>query len=147
MFTTLDDDKKEVVKLYGQRWKVETDIDTLKTELRLSQLTCKTAQMVEKEIEIAMLSYNLVRAVICQKAQQEGVEPRQFSFTKVRRILNIYEPKIAAAKTCQEAEDLERKMNHYLGHAKLRKRQKKRKTYPRAIWNSSKPFPKRKAQA
>lgn len=146
LFTTLDDDKEQVVILYGQRWNVETDIGTLKGELRLDQLTCRTAQMVDKEIEIAMLSYNLVRAVIYQKARQEGVAPRRFSFTKVRRILNIYEPKIAAAKSQQEAAELERKMNHYLGQAILPKRKKKRKTYPRAVWNSAKPFPRRKAQ-
>jgi hypothetical protein len=147
LFTTLmKEDKEEIAKVYGMRWNVETDIGALKTLLRLDQLTCRSLQMVDKEIEIAMLSYNLVRAVICQKALQAGVAPRRFSFTKVRRILAIYEPKIAATTSPQEQAELERKMNYYLDQAMLPKRRKKRKTYPRAVWNSSKPFPRRKDQ-
>jgi hypothetical protein len=145
LFTTLEDDKEEIVKIYGQRWNVETDIGTLKGELRLDQLTCKTPQMVHKELEISMLTYNLVRAVTYQAAQKAGIAPRRFSFTKVKRVLNVYGPKIAAAKTEQEAEALVKRMNHYIGQAILPKRKGKRKTYPRAIWNSSKPFPRRKA--
>jgi len=147
LFTTLEDDKEEIVNIYGQRWNVETDIGTLKGELRLDQLTCKTPQMVHKEIEIAMLSYNLVRAVVYQAAQQAGIAPRRFSFTRVKRLLNFYGPKIAAAKTEQEVEVLVKRMNRQISQALLPKRKKKRKSYPREIWNSSKPFPRRKAQS
>jgi len=80
LFTTLEDDRKEIVNLYGQRWNVETDIGTLKAELHLDQLSCKTTQMVDKEIEIAMLSYNLVRAVIYQAAQKAGIAPPALQF-------------------------------------------------------------------
>jgi len=146
LFTTLDDDRDKIVNLYGQRWNVETDIGTLKNELHLDQLSCKTTQMVDKEIEIAMLSYNLVRAVIYQAAQKAGIAPRCFSFTKVKRVIAVFERKIATAKSRQEAEDLVKQMNRYLGQSILPRRRKKRKVYPRAVWNSAKPFPRRKAQ-
>jgi hypothetical protein len=146
LFTTLEEDQKEIVKIYGQRWNVETDIGSLKGTLRLDQLTSKTPQMVDKEIQIAMLSYNLVRTVIYQAAQQTGVAPRSFSFTRVKRVLKVYGPKIATAATVEEAERLIALMNHYIGQAKLYQRKKKRPSYPREIWHSSKPFPRRKAQ-
>ena len=146
LFTTLEDDKAEIVNIYGQRWNVETDIGTLKGTLRLDQLTSKTTKMVDKEIQIAMLSYNLVRAVIYQAAQKAGLAPRSFSFTRVKRITNAYGPKIAAAKTKEEAEKLTELMWHYVGQAKIYKRKKKRPSYPRAVWHSTKPFPRRKAQ-
>ena len=125
----------------------QTDLGSLKGTLRLDQLTCTTPQMVDKEIEIAMMSYNLVRTVICQAAQKAGTAPRRFSFTRVKNAINFYGPKIAAATTGEEAERLLALMNHAIGQAKLYPRKKKRPAYPREIWHSAKPFPRRKAQA
>ena len=146
LFTTLDDDQEEIVKIYGRRWNIETDIGSLKGTLRLDQLTCKTPQMVDKEITIAIMSYNLVRAVMCQAAQRAGLAPREFSFTRVKRLLNYYGPKIAAARTFNEVETLTARLALAIGQARLYKRRTKRPTYPRAVWNSTKPFPRRKAK-
>ena len=147
LFTTLEEDVEEILNIYGLRWNVETDIGSLKGTLRLDPLTCKTPEMVDKEIQIAMLTYNLVRAVIYQFAQQAGAAPRSFSFTRVKRILKVYGAKIEAATTVEETERLIALMNHYIGQAKLYPRKKKRPAYPREIWHSAKPFPRRKAQS
>ena len=147
LFTTLEEDVAEILKIYGLRWNVETDLGSLKGTLRLDQLTCKTPEMVDKEIQIAMLSYNLVRAVIYQAAQQAGATPRSFSFTRVKRILKVYGAKIAAATTVAQSERLFALMSHAVGQAKLYPRKKKRPAYPREIWHSAKPFPRRKAQS
>ena len=145
LFTTLEEDRDQIVKLYGLRWNIETDLLSLKKTLRIAQLTCTTSQMVDKEIEVAVMSYNLARAVIYQAAQQAGVAPRSFSFTRVRNIIHVYAPKIAAAKTEQEANELIALMFYYVAQAKLY--QRKRPSYPRGVWHSTKPFPKRKAQS
>jgi hypothetical protein len=145
LFTTLEEDRDEIVKLYGLRWNIETDLLSLKKTLRIAQLTCTTSEMVDKEIEVAVMSYNLARAVIYQAAQQAGVAPRSFSFTRVRNIIHVYGPKIAAAKTEQEANELIALMFYYVAQAKLY--QRKRPSYPRGVWHSTKPFPKRKAQS
>ncbi len=50
---------------YGQRWRIELDLRTLKSTLRLDQLTCATAAMVAKETDAGIAAYNLVRAVCC----------------------------------------------------------------------------------
>ena len=147
LFTTLEDDKDEIVKLYGLRWNIETDLRSLKGTLRLEELTCTTPQMVDKEIEIAMMSYNLVRTAIYQAAQHAGIAPRRFSFTRVRNVINVYGPKIAAAKSEQEAKELVALMYHYIAQAKLYPRKKKRPSYPREVWPNTKPFPRRKARS
>jgi len=144
LFTTLEEDKNEIIPLYGRRWSIETDLLSLKKTLRLAQLTCHSPEMVDKEIAIAMMSYNLVRTVIYQAAQQTGIAPRSFSFTRVRNVMNVYGPKIAAAKCEQEANELVTLMFYYIAQAKLY--QRKRPSYPREVWHSTKPFPRRKAQ-
>jgi len=45
LFTTLPDPTKEIRKLYGQRWNIETDLRTLKSQLRMDQLSCATPGM------------------------------------------------------------------------------------------------------
>ena len=154
LFTTLDDDQEEIVKLYGQRWNIETGIGALKGTLRLDHLTSKTTEMVNKEIEIGIMSYNLVRTVMSaqelkahyQAAQQAGLTPREFSFTRVKRLLNHYGAKIAAAKTKKEAAELTSRLAHYIGQARLYKRKKNRPTKPRTVWHRTKPFPRREAK-
>jgi len=144
LFTTLEEAREEIIKLYGLRWNIETDLLNLKKTLRMAQLTCTTSEMVDKEIEVAVMSYNLARAVIYQAAQKAGVAPRSFSFTRVRNVINVYGPKIAAAKSESETNELVELMFYYIAQAKLY--QRKRPSYPREVWHSTKPFPKRKAQ-
>ena len=75
--------------------------------------------MVDKEIEIAIMGYNLVRAAIYQAAQQAGTAPRSFSFTRVKNAINFYGFKIAAAKSQQEAKTFISPMNRYIEQSKL----------------------------
>jgi hypothetical protein len=117
----------------------------LKGTLQLEQLTCATPEMMAKEINLAMLAYNLVRAVTYLAAQKAGLPPRAFSFTRVRNVVRAMEPLIAAAANEQEREELWEKMMYYVGQAKLPKRRKRRTSYPRAVWGRPQTFPKRKA--
>ena len=104
LFTTLPIDQDEVLKLYGQRWNVETDLRSLKSTLQLDQLTCTTPELVAKELHMAMATYNLVRAVICLAAERSGIPPRGYSFTRVRNVIAAFTPLLATAKTKPEAQ-------------------------------------------
>lgn len=73
LFTTLELPEQELLTLYGQRWNIETDLRTLKSTLRLDQLTSATPDMVAKEIDLGIAAYNLVRAVTCLASEQSGV--------------------------------------------------------------------------
>ena len=50
--------------------------------------------MVAKEIDISITAYNLVRALIAVASKQSGIPPRGYRFTKVRRILQAFKPRI-----------------------------------------------------
>jgi hypothetical protein len=141
LFTTRPDAAEEIVKLYGQRWNIETDLRTLKSQMRMEQLSCATPEMAAKEIEMGMAAYNLVRAVISLAAQQSGLPPRTFSFTRVSRIVESFAPKIANSIP-EEAKRHFDRMMYFIRQAKLP--QRTREPYPRQVWGSRATFPKRK---
>lgn len=145
LFTTLEDPADDLIPVYGKRWNIETDLRSLKGSLPLEQLTCTSPPMVAKEIDTAMLAYNLVRAITCLAAEQAGLSVRAFSFTQVRRIISAFAPLMAHAKNADEGRELFEKMMYYVGQAKLYKR--KRRSYPRAVWGRPQVYPKRKAKA
>ncbi len=122
----------------------QTDVRTLKSELRLEQLTCLTPNMAAKEIEMSIAAYNLVRAAICLAAQQSGCSPRDYGFTKARRIVQLFAPQLAVAPDQQQAERIFKQMMHYLQQAKLPRRRRKRPAFPRAVWPNGERFPTRK---
>jgi hypothetical protein len=144
VFTTLELPETEVLAIYGQRWTIETDLRTLKTTLRLDQLTCFSPDMVAKEIDMGIAAYNLVRAVTCLASQQSGIAPRRYSFTRVRRIVQTFAPVIAAARDPDEAQRTFDQMMHYVHQAKLPRRRHKRPAYPRQVWNKGEKFPRRR---
>ncbi len=143
LFTTLEDSPEVVVELYGKRWTIEVDLRHLKGTLRLEELTCTSKEMVAKEIDVAMLAYNLVRAVIYLTALKAGLEPRVISFTQVRNVLQAFLPRIAAAPDERAARKLYDDMLYYLSQCKLS--QRKRSSYPRGVWPKSKTYPARHA--
>ena len=144
LFTSLETSEEEILALYGQRWNIETDLRILKSTLRLDQLTCWTPDMVAKEIDMGIAAYNLVRAVTCLASQQRGIPPRGYRFTKVRRIVQTFAPLVAAAPDARQAQQIFDQMMHYVQQAKLPRRSRKRRTYPRQVWNRGDHFPKRR---
>jgi len=143
VFTTLTDPPEEIFKLYEHRWRIETDLRTLKITLRMDELTCTTPQMVAKEMNLGWLAYNLVRAVIYLAAEKAGVEPRRFSFTRVRNVIQAFTPRITACRDPRRAQKLIEDMLYYVGQAQLPKRNNKRPSYPRAKWPEPKSYPSR----
>ena len=83
--TTLTDaasyTQEDLATLYRQRWHVELDIEALKITLGMDVLRCKTPAMVEKEIWVCLLAYNLIRQVALQAALEAERLPRQISFS------------------------------------------------------------------
>jgi len=143
LFTTVESGSEEALTLYGKRWTIETDLRTLKATLRLDQVTCGTPDMVAKEIHLGFATYNLVRAFMCLASQQSGIPPRGYSFTSVRRIVEVFSYKLAAAPSPQAAKQVFDQMMHCLQQAKLPHRRRKRPSYPRHVWRPQSTFPRR----
>jgi hypothetical protein len=72
--------KAELKMLYKQRWNVELDIRDIKETMGMNMLSCKTPEMVIKEIWIYLMSYNLIRLLMMQAAAIAGILPREISF-------------------------------------------------------------------
>jgi hypothetical protein len=78
---------EELARLYQKRWRIETDFAHLKTTLGMDILKCKTVAGVEKEATMFVLVYNLVRMVMRETAQRQGVEVDRISFIDTLRWL------------------------------------------------------------
>ena len=144
LFTTSDADQQPILDVYGRRWYIETDLRSLKSTLQWEQLRCTTPAMVAKDLNLAMAAYNLVRAVTCVAAQKAGLPPRACSFTRVRNVIQAFAPLIAAAHSPEQAKEHFDQMMYYVGQAMLPKRNRKRPSYPRAVWPRRGSFPPRK---
>lgn len=82
--------KRDLYDLYHSRWQIELDLRSIKTVMRMDVLRCMTPQMVEKEIAVHILAYNMVRATMAQAANLGRVLPRQLSFKGALQILNAF---------------------------------------------------------
>ena len=85
VITTLTDaeayPREEIAQLYGFRWNAELDIRSLKSNLNLVHVRCKSPEMVRRELWTTLLAYNLIRTTAAAAALLHGKQPRQISFT------------------------------------------------------------------
>jgi len=72
--------KGELAGLNRRRWNIELDLRNIKTTLGMEVLSCLTPAMVEKELWVYLLAYNLIRLLMAQAAAASGVHPRELSF-------------------------------------------------------------------
>jgi hypothetical protein len=88
----------QIGQLYERRWSGEVDIRSIKSTMKMDILRCKSPQMVEKEIWVYLLAYNLLRTVMAVAAAQNKVEPRKISFKGAKQTLTAFAPKLEAAR-------------------------------------------------
>ena len=69
--------KEELADLFLQRWNIELDLRSIKDVLQMDVLRCKTPEMVEKEIWMHLLAYNLIRGVMAKAAEAHDKQPRR----------------------------------------------------------------------
>ena len=72
--------KAELKRLYRQRWNIELDLRHIKDSLGMNILSCRTPEMIHKEIWVYLLAYNLIRFLMLTAALQAGLMPRHISF-------------------------------------------------------------------
>jgi hypothetical protein len=133
LFTSLELPAKEIVEICRLRWNVETDLRSLKRTLDLNQLSSKSADMVEKELLLAVAAYNLVRAVMCLAAQRAKITPRRLSFAFVQAVVDAALPGLDRATTDAEYERRLERMLRYAAQGRHPRRSRTR-TYSREVW-------------
>ena len=91
--------KEDLAGLFLERWNAELDLRAIKCEMQMDVLRCQTAAMVEKEVWMHLLAYNLIRGLIASAAEAHGKRPRQLSFKgtlqaleRFRDVLSLVSP-------------------------------------------------------
>lgn len=136
LFTTWTAPDETVVTSYGKRWNVETDLRSLKQTLRLRRINVRSTDMLDKELMIAVIGYNLVRAIMCLASRVAGVSARRLSFTRAYDIVHACYAQILNAPTHDaQLREFERVVV-LVSHCKLYRRTKHR-SYPRRVWRTS----------
>ncbi|MEM8732775.1 MAG: IS4 family transposase [Planctomycetota bacterium] len=83
--------KEDLASLYRQRWNNELDIRSLKTDMQMECLRCKTPELVRKEIWTHVLAYNLTRSLMAEAASKNKILPRTISFKGTLQILEAFQ--------------------------------------------------------
>jgi hypothetical protein len=142
LFTTLEEPAAELTSLYSERWTIETDLRTLKGQVRLHQIQARSPDMVATELFLAVATWNLIRAVMQQAAAQTGIPPRQLSFSRARAALLAFAQVSDRHRSPQEQDRAWQLVLQSVALCKLPKRN--RPPTPRLVWSRAQPFPKRK---
>lgn len=143
IFTTFDLPAEQISAMYDSRWNIETDLRSLKREVRIHMLEAKSPAMVEKELVLSVAAYNLTRAAMNAAGRALNLDPRQFSFSQAQDTINAYLPVFASARSEAERQQIVEEMLRVFAQSKLPRR-RKRRSYPRAVWPRPCSFPKRK---
>lgn len=92
--TTLLDPKaypaEEVASLYMHRWEIEVRFRDIKTTLGMEMLRTKSPAMIEKELLMHQIVYNLMRLVMLKAAIAHGVNHRRLSFRGVQQVIQSF---------------------------------------------------------
>lgn len=99
VITTLLDERaypdQAIADLYHRRWLVELHLRQIKTALGLDILRCQSPALVEKEVWLQVIAYNLVRALMLQAALTHKVELERLSFKGTVDTLRHWTPLFA----------------------------------------------------
>ena len=144
LFTTLELPAAEIVRLYGLRWNIETDLKSLKQTVHLQPLTVTSEGMIEKDLWAAIAAYNLVRTVICLAARQANLHPRELSFTQVLHLVQPFAAGLWSDADSPTAREELKWLIRAAASCKLPKR-RHRRSFPRSVWAQGYRYPEKRA--
>lgn len=99
LLTTLLDDQahpaEALIVLYHERWEEEVTLDELETHLlERPVLRSQTPAGVIQEIQGLMLSHFVIRSLMQEVANEQGLDPERVSFTATLKILRCRLPEV-----------------------------------------------------
>jgi hypothetical protein len=138
LVTTLLDPRRvrkgELAELYRRRWHVELDFRNIKTTLGMEVLSCQSPQMVQKELWVHLLAYNLIRLLMAQAALDAGLHPREISFKHTVQMWTEWTARRSSAAGQSQALLFrliaQLRVGHRPGRIEPRARKRRPKSYP-----------------
>ena len=100
LITTLLDpaiSASELADLYFRRWDIELHFREIKIHLNMDILRCKTPDMIERELRMHFIAYNLIRCLMQKAALTHDVDLRRVSFKGALDTLRQFANAIAGA--------------------------------------------------
>src|SRR5690625_1074979 len=88
--------KQALAELYLRRWQAELFFRDIKTSMGMEELRCKTPAMVEKELLLFLIAYNLIRLLIARSGLQHQRLPHQISFKAAADSIRQYRTALSA---------------------------------------------------
>jgi hypothetical protein len=143
LFTTCSEPGGELAAVYRRRVEVETDIRDLKQTLAMDQITAKGSGMVEKELVVGLLAFNLVNQVRRLAAQEAEVDPRRLSFAGVWSLVKAWLGAWGGGSSPAACQGRFDQLLRWAAQRKLPRRATQR-SYPRVTIPRTSPYPKRK---
>lgn len=83
-------------ELYRRRWMAELFLRDIKITMRFDILRCKSPEMIEKELWMHLIAYNLVRALMFNAAQTHRIPVERISFKGALVTIREWTPLLAA---------------------------------------------------
>jgi hypothetical protein len=141
-FTTLAEPSTLVVDLYKERWNIETDLRSLKDQVRLHTIEARSPTLVANELYLAVAAYNLIRTVMTQASAPLNIAPRRLSFSRSREALWAFIRAVANLESHGQFEHHWQLLLRAISQSKLPNRPGR--SSPRAVWPKPRSFPTRK---
>ena len=100
--TTLTDHKqfpaKSIAELYRKRWYVELYFRDIKISMNMDILRCLTPKMIEKEVIMHIIAYNLIRVIMIEAANKTQQMLERISFKGTCQALREWTPVFAVVQ-------------------------------------------------
>jgi hypothetical protein len=129
----------DIAELYRRRWAVELYLRHIKTTMNMDILRCKTPEMVEKEMWMHVIAYNLVRAIMLDAATTYEENIEKMSFKGTIATIRPWAPALAQVADTDKWESLYGTMLYYIAKDLLPGRPGR--IEPRAVKRRPKNYP------
>ena len=143
LVTTLRDESEypaeQLLLLYRRRWEAELHLRSLKQTMKMEHLSCKSAEMLRKEVWAHLLGYNLTRQAQVQAALDQGRLPWHLSFAGTRDLLREMREQLTWSEQGHRAEVL-RALWVAVGQRKIVERPNR--VEPRRVRRGPKAYPR-----
>jgi hypothetical protein len=140
--TTLTDSvrytKEALAELYLRRWRAELFLRDIKTSMGMEELRCKTPPMVERELRLFIIAYNLIRILIAEAGILHHRLPHQISFKASADSIRQYRHALSVCSG--QPRRLQQIVDDLMGIASAPVADRPGRVEPRAVKRRPKPY-------
>jgi len=111
--------RSSIVRLYHQRWEIESRIGSLKTTLQMKVLQSKKTKNVYYEVAATVLAHNLVWTIIHQASQQSGIPADRISFIGTVRTILAFSIRLQTEDICERHKVYAAMLSHIASQTNL----------------------------